>query len=97
MERRLRRKDSPPWNAGSHHERQEWRKRPKWPDSRGSQRICHRIPGKEQRERLDKQASRYSTEHLRRFWRNPVQDDRRERTHRRLHLPDGDEVEFTVR
>ena len=97
MERRLRRKDSPPWNAGSHHERQEWRKRPKRPDSRGSQRICHRIPEKDQRERLDKQTSRYRTEHLRRLWRNPVQDDRRERTHRRLHLPDGDEVEFTVR
>ena len=44
-------------------------------------------------ERLDKQTSRYRTEHLRRLWRNPVQDDRRERTHRRLHLPDGNEVE----
>ena len=93
MERRIHRKGSPPWHAGSHHRSQERRKRPKRPDSRGSQRICYRIPGKEQRERLDKQASRYRTEHLRRLWRNPVQDDRRERTHRRLHLTDGDEVE----
>ena len=39
------------------------------------------------------QASRYSAEHLRRLWRDPVQDDRRKRTYRRLHLPDGNEVE----
>ena len=86
-------KGSPPWHAGSHHKRQERRKRAKRPDSRGSQRICHRVLKTDQRERLDKQASRYSAEHLSRLWGNPVQDDRRKRTYRRLHLPDGNEVE----
>ena len=45
-------------------------------------------------ERLDKQASRYSAEHLRRLWWDPIEDDRRERTHRRLYLPGGNKVEF---
>ena len=59
-------------------------------DSRGSQRICHRIPEKDQGERLDKQTSRYRTEHLRRLRRNPVQDGRRWQTHDGcLPLPDG--------
>ena len=58
-------------------------------DSRGSQRICHRIPEKDQGERLDKQTSRYRTEHLRRLRRNPVQDGRRWQTHGCLPLPDG--------
>ena len=33
------------------------------------------------------------TEHLNCFWMDPAQDDKRERTHRRLHLLDGNEVE----
>ena len=38
-------------------------------------------------------SSYVSAEHLSRLWGNPVQDDRRKRTYRRLHLPDGNEVE----
>ena len=58
-------------------------------DSRGSQRICHRIPEKDQGERLDKQTFYCSTKHLRRLRRNPVQDGRRWQTHGCLPLPDG--------